>query len=118
MSNLDYKVIIRKKAFALLITIILLTLFSFLSISIIENQTISSNIDKLKYLHLQSQVHMKYIKDYIKTHSKDEIKLLKLEDSRFNLEIIESEEDNQTIYNIAITTVDDTTIRIHYTLVK
>ena len=106
------------KGFALFITIILITLLSFLSISIIGNQTISSNIDKLKYLYLQSQIHLQYTKEYINTHTQNEIDSFKLEDTRFNLQVISNQENNQTIYTIIINTVDDTTIRAYSTITK
>ncbi len=107
-----------KKSFALLMTIILMTFFSYLSISIIETSTISSNIDKLKYLHLQANIHMDYIKKYIKSHTQNEIDTFILNDMRFKTKIISQNENNQTIYHISIKTINDTEIRICSKLFK
>ncbi len=101
-----------RQSFALFMTIIALTSFSYLSLSIIETNSISSNIDTLKYLHLQANIHIKYIKEYITTHTKEEIENLNLSDARFNLIITPKNDNNLTIYNISIQTNDDTTIRI------
>ncbi len=70
MPSMDTKM---KKSFALLITIVLLTIFSYLSISILETNTISSNMDKLKYLHLSAKIHEEYITNYIASHSTSQI---------------------------------------------
>ncbi len=107
-----------RNSFSLLITIILLTIFASLSISIIENKTISSNIDKHKYLYLQSNIHMKYIKNYIQTHTKEDITQFTLDDKRFQVDIIGQKENNQTIYNISIQTIDDTNVRIVSQVIK
>ncbi len=101
-----------RKSFALFITIILVTLFAILSISIIETKNISSNIDKLKYLHLQAKIHMQYIKKYIDTHSQNEIESFVLDDNRFNAIIISELDENLTIYNVTVE-AKNTNIRIN-----
>jgi hypothetical protein len=104
----------KKKSFALFLTIIALVSFSYLSLSILETNSISSNIDKLKYLHLQANIHLKYIKKYISSHSKEEIKNFNLSDERFNISIKSIEENNNTTtYHISINTKDNTNIRIY-----
>ncbi|VAY88054.1 hypothetical protein MNB_ARC-1_756 [hydrothermal vent metagenome] len=107
-----------KKSFALFITIILVTLFATLSISIVETKTISTNIDTLKYLYLQSNMHLHYIKKYIQTHTKQEIKDFKLNDQRFTTNIILEDENNKTIYYIYIKTKDDTAVSLYDTVIK
>ncbi len=62
----------QKRGFLLLSVIILLVTFSYLSISIIQNQTFSSQIDKLKYLEIQAKIHIGTIEKYI-----NEIQFLK-----------------------------------------
>lgn len=71
-----------KKSFALLTVLIVVVLFSFLSIKIVQNQTFSSKVNKLKYLELQGQLHLLKIKEFIK---KDSIVNFVLNDERYSL---------------------------------
>ena len=109
-----------KRSFALLITIMLLVLFASLSISIIETKTISTNIDTLKYLNLQANIHLGYIKKYINAHTIEEIDNFDcndLNDSRFKAICKKDEDDNKT-YHIYINTVDGTHIRLYDSISK
>lgn len=56
-----------KKSFSLLITILLITIFSFLSIFIIETKSISINNLNNLYLQSQTKLHLNFFKDYIKS---------------------------------------------------
>ena len=107
-----------KRSFALLITIMLLMLFAGLSISIVETQTISTNIDTLKYLNLQANIHLGYIKKYINAHSIQDINTFECSDDKFKIELIKYEENNQTKYHIYINTVDGTHIRLYDSISK
>lgn len=107
-----------KRSFALLITIMLLVLFSSLSISIIETQTISTNIDTLKYFNLQANIHLAYIKKYINEHTIEEIENFDLNDTRFSMKLVKYEENNETKYHIYLETVDDTHIRLYDSISK
>lgn len=71
-----------KKSFSLLTTLLLVVLFSFLSVKIIQNQTFSTQVDKLKYLELQGKVHLEKIKTFIQN---DSIKNFVLNDDRYEL---------------------------------
>ncbi|MBI3874239.1 MAG: hypothetical protein HY307_04490 [Arcobacter sp.] len=77
-----------KGGFSLLTTLIVMTVFAYLSISIIQNQAFSSQIDKLKYLEIQSKIHLQNYEKYILTHQKDEILQYKPDDNRFNFKIL------------------------------
>jgi len=108
----------RKQAFALLITIVLVVLISYFSYSIVESNTFSSNLNKLKYLHLQANIHLDFVKEYIASHSQTQIDTLSLSDKRFDVSIV-SKDNNGTIeYNIAIETRDDTPIRLSDKIIK
>ena len=107
-----------KKSFALLLTISLIVLFSFFSLSIVETNMFSTNLNKLKYLHLQANIHLSNITKYIKTHTKEEINTIGLDDDRFDLLIVEKNENNNTKYYISIKSVDDTTVRVLNTIIK
>lgn len=56
-----------KKSFSLLITLTLITIFSFLGIFIIETKSISIENTNNLYLESQSRVHLNFFKSYIKT---------------------------------------------------
>jgi hypothetical protein len=83
-----------KKSFGLLSVLILLIIFSFLSINIIQNQNFSSQIDRLKYLQLQALIYMKNIKNNISYNPNDK---------RFKIKITSEDINNTaTKYNIYI----------------
>ena len=102
-----------KKSFGLLSTIILIVIFSFTSIAIIQNKTFSNRIDRLKYLELQANIYMLNVKQYIKTHTINEIKNYTLNDKRYNLEIKEDTNSSINKFHIFISTKDETHIKIY-----
>lgn len=63
-TNSSFKM---KKSFSLLITLTLITIFSFLGIFIIETKSISIENTNNLYLESQSRVHLNFFKSYIKT---------------------------------------------------
>jgi type II secretory pathway pseudopilin PulG len=94
---------VRKKGgFSILATLIVVLIFSYLSISIINNQTFTSQIDKLKYLEIQSSLHILNLENFIKTHSKDEILNYKLTDDRFILQTTYDDNNGSLIKNYYI----------------
>ena len=106
-----------KKSFVLIFTIFLSLLFSVYSLSILENNTIYSNLNKLKYLHLQAKIHIDYIIEQIKNTQDIDITNLTLNDDRFSLGIIEKNDENLTYY-ISIKTIDNTPIRLSEVITK
>ena len=54
-----------KKSFALLLTILLITLFSFLSIYILEIKTFQSDTQTKDYYQIQADFHLKFAKEFI-----------------------------------------------------
>jgi hypothetical protein len=62
-----------KQAYALLIAVFLLGVFAILSISIIENNALSNNINKLKYFNIQANIHMAKVAKFISLRNKNEI---------------------------------------------
>ena len=70
-----------KNAFALLVAIFLLTTFALLSIRVIENTTLSNNINKLKYFNIQANIYMAKVLKFAVSHTKQE--LLQLDTSAF-----------------------------------
>jgi len=107
-----------KKSFALFITIILVVLISIFSYSIVQSNIFASNLNKLKYLHLQATIELDYVKEYIQTHIQTQIENFVLNDERFTLCIVSKDENGSTIYYIAIKTKDDTPIRLSDKIIK
>jgi len=107
-----------KKSFVLIFTIFLSLLFSIYSLSILENNTIYSNLNKLKYLHLQAKIHIDYIIEQIKNTQDIDINNLTMVDDRFDLDIIEKDDENLTYYYISIKTIDNTPVRLSETIIK
>jgi len=56
-----------KKSFSLLITIILITIFSFFTIFVIETKSLSISNLTNAYLQTQTKLHMNFFKSYINT---------------------------------------------------
>jgi hypothetical protein len=117
MSNLENMNL--KKSFALLTTIILVMLFSFISIRLIETNLLSSNLNKLKYLHLQANIYIDRMSKYIISHNDLEIYEYKnnWQDERFSINIIK-DENNDSIYYISIKTSDNSHVRLSQKIIK
>lgn len=77
-----------KKSFALLITILLLTIFAYLSTFILETKSLSRNNLTNAYLHTQASFHMDFMKKYINSLDlKNEcFESLKIEEVMFSIE--------------------------------
>jgi len=101
-----------KKSFVLISTLILLILFSIFTISLVETNIFNTNINKLKYLHLQAQIHLRNIKLYLISHPKSDINNIIFLDSRFDISIKKTTINKKTIFHIFISTKDNTPITI------
>jgi len=84
------------KAFGLISVLVLLVVFSYTSIFIIQNKTFSSNINKLKYLEIQAKIYLYNIQN------SNDIKNYILNDDKFLLDIQE-EDYNSTNFLYYIT---------------
>jgi hypothetical protein len=78
----------------------------------LQTQTISSNINKIKFLNLKANIIMNYIVIYIKKHNTAQINNFNIVDNQFYINITNTIDNNQTIYNIEIKTKDETNIRL------
>ena len=107
-----------KKGFGLISALVLLVIFSFLSINIIQNQNYSSKIDTLKYLKLQSKIYMYNVKEFIRKNNYKQISNYKLNDNRFLLEIKKEDLNNSTKYHIYIKTNNDIPISTYENIIK
>jgi len=117
MSNMESEKL--KKSFALLTTILFVVLFSFISVRMVETNLLQSNLNTLKYLHLQAKIYMDEVSGYIESHTDAEI--LEFENlwnnDSYSLTIVQ-DDTNSSIYYISIKTIDDTHIRLSQKIIK
>jgi hypothetical protein len=97
-----------KKSFALFITILLILIFSTISISIIEVKQMDRNIDIYKYFHLQSMLHLEYVEEYILKHKKPPN--WSNQNERYSLEV---KSDDNITFDIFISPLEDINVRVH-----
>jgi len=100
-----------KKAYTLLLTIVLITTFSVLGVFILETKSLRSTNLTNQYLYIQAKNHKNFLKDYLKSIDLSGINHLKIEDDLFDIYAkIESKDSIFTIdifvkakdYNISL----------------
>ena len=74
-----------KKSYTLLISIVLITIFSFLAISILETKALRSSNLSNQYLYIQGKNHLDFFKSYIKTIDLEDISNLEIKDDFFDI---------------------------------
>lgn len=100
-----------KKAYTLLLTIVLITIFSVLGIFILETKSLKNTNLTNQYLYIQAKNHKNFLKDYIKELDLKDINHIKIDDDLFDIYAkIESKDSTFTIdifvkakdYNISL----------------
>ena len=89
-----------KKSYTLLISIVLLTIFSYLSISILETKSLRSTNLSNQYLYIQGKNHLEFFKSYIKDLELKNISHLEIKDDLFD--IYAKIEEKESIFTINI----------------
>lgn len=74
-----------KKSYALLITIILISLLSYSSIYLLELKSLSNTNNKNNYLYIQGGLHLDFFTSYIKELKDFDYKKIELEDEKFEI---------------------------------
>ena len=74
-----------KKSFTLLITIFLLSIFSYLTIFILETKSLRNTNLQNQYLYIQAKNHKEFLKSYINSIELQDISDLKVEDEVFDI---------------------------------
>jgi hypothetical protein len=74
-----------KKSFSLLITIFLISIFSYLAVSILETKSLRNTNLQNQYLYLQAKNHKDFFKSYINTIDLNEIQNLSIKDDFFEI---------------------------------
>jgi len=92
-----------KKSYTLLLTILLVTLFSYLALNIAQTKSFSNSNIQNQYLYIQAKNHLLFMKDYLNSLNINElesINKLKIDDENFNIESFIKKVDNS--YEIEI----------------
>ena len=74
-----------KKSYILLFTIILISIFSYLSLFIYETKSLSAKVVREQYLYLQAKNHLDFFKEYIKETDLTNINKLELQNKNFEI---------------------------------
>ena len=74
-----------KKSYTLLITIILITIFSFLAISILQTKSLRAENLTNQYLYIQAKNHKNFLKDYLKSIDLNGINNFEIKDDLFDI---------------------------------
>ena len=109
-----------KNSFALLTTLLLVIIFSFFIIRFVETNLLSSNLNSLKYLHLQALIYKDTIEQFILVQTNEEIQeyLNSWHDNRFLIKIIQ-DNTNESMYYYSIETVDSSNhVRLSQKIIK
>lgn len=74
-----------KKSFTLLSTILLILVFSSISVIIFENKSINNINLKNQYLYVQGKNHLKFLEEYLEKENLEDIKTIRIEDKNFDI---------------------------------
>lgn len=74
-----------KKSYTLLISITLITIFSFLIVSILEIKTLRNTNLANQYLYIQAKNHLEFFKSYINQIDLNDISDLEIKDEQFKI---------------------------------
>ena len=74
-----------KKSYTLLISIVLITIFSYLSISILETKSLRTTNLSNQYLYIQGKNHLEFFKSYIKSIDLIDISQIEIKDDFFDI---------------------------------
>lgn len=74
-----------KKSFTLLITIFLLSIFSYLAISILQTKSLRNTNLQNQYLYLQANNHKEFLKQYLNKIELKNLTYLQIEDDMFEI---------------------------------
>ena len=89
-----------KKSYTLLITIVLITLFSVLGIFILETKSLRAENLTNQYLYIQAKNHKNFLKEYLNSIDLTNINDFEIEDDLFD--IYAKIEKNNSIFTIEI----------------
>lgn len=74
-----------KKSFSLLSTILLILVFSSISVIMFENKSINNVNLKNQYLYIQGKNHLDFLEEYIKSINLDDVNKIEIENKNFEI---------------------------------
>lgn len=83
-----------KKAYTLLITIILISTFSYLGVLILETKALKNQNLSNQYLYIQAKNHLNFFEEFIKDYDLKDIKELQIEDALFDIYVTKLDSSN------------------------
>jgi hypothetical protein len=95
-----------KKSYTLLISIVLITIFSFLAISILETKALRSSNISNQYLYIQGKNHLIFLKSYIKSADLTDISNLEIKDDFFDIYAKIEKKDSTFVVDIFVKAKD------------
>ena len=87
-----------KKSYTLLITIVLLSLFSYLALSIAQTKSFSNKNIENQYLYIQGKNHLNFTKEYINSLDISELEnidKLTIENKNFDIKAVNKKEEDK-----------------------
>jgi hypothetical protein len=108
-----------KKGFILISTLLLISVLFGYVYAIKQTDIFQSNLNTLKYMNHQAQIQLDAVKNYIIQTQNPQIENYILDDDRFDLEILFTNEDGDTKYYITIEPKQDNIpIRLSEIIIK
>lgn len=83
-----------KRAYTLLITIVLISTFSYLAVLILETKALKNENLSNQYLYIQAKNHLNFLEDFIKDYNLEKIEHLKIDDDKFDIYAVKLENSN------------------------
>lgn len=106
-----------KKAYTLLVTLVLLTAFSYIGVLILETKSLKNKNISNQYLYIQGKNHLNFFKEYIKNLDLKEITHLQIEDELFDI-YANIENKNKTYISNIYVKAKDYDISFHEEFIK
>jgi len=94
-----------KKSFSLLITIFLLSIFSYLAISILETKSLRNTNLLNQYLYIQAKNHKEFLKSYVNSIDLTNINHLSIENDFFEIYSIINKKDDNFIIDLFVKSI-------------
>lgn len=82
-----------KKSFTLLITILLLVIFSLVSLQILQTKAIKSQNISNQFLYIQAKNHLDFLEEYILSIDLKDIDSIKISDDFFLINAVKSQDE-------------------------
>ena len=95
-----------KKSYTLLISIVLITIFSYLAISILETKSLRSTNLSNQYLYIQGKNHLDFFKSYIKGIDLTDTSHLEIKDDFFDIYAKIEKKESIFVINIFVKAKD------------